>query len=84
MGLCVDLDKEHGLEIRRESVWLHETTRPREQQTIFGADFHVEIEKTTLLKMVKFLDNLDNRKRVFGDYLEKYDALIPNAETLKP
>lgn len=85
MGLCVDLDEEHGIEIRRESIKFNEDDKPQDQQTIFGRDFHVEIEKVALLKLLKFFDNPDHRMRAFGrELLAKYDGLIPEAEKLAP
>lgn len=82
MGYCVDWgDDNIGIEIRRESISLHEDDVPREEQNIFGHDHHVEIGKETLLKVLKFFDDPKNRERAFGpELMAKYASLIPDAE----
>lgn len=82
MGLCLDLDDDHGIEIRRESIVLTEGAVTPERQTIFGYEHSVEVEKIALLKLLKFFDNQKNRQRAFGPLLAQYDGLIPNAENI--
>jgi hypothetical protein len=83
MGLCIDLDDDHSIEVNRDSItFVEENGSTGNDQTIFGSPNTVEIDKVALLKLLKFFDDPINRHKAFGDVLDKYDDLIPKAENL--
>jgi hypothetical protein len=66
MGLCIDLDKKHGVEIRRESICLHEDDETKDTDIFAYGDHHVEISKKALKKFIQFFNKPENQK-----YLEE-------------
>jgi hypothetical protein len=62
MGLCIDLDRKHGVEIRRESVVLHEDGGTKNTEIFARGDHHVEIGKAALRKFIRFFNRPENLK----------------------